>query len=170
MKKFKKVRVDAHPFIWIFIACLALLGVVQLVRAATGGIQGQPGVTKYDAAGVSDSIVTSNDSYVDMPGMSVSFLTTETAPAVIHVSVATPLQYTPSFNGCFYLMRAVIDGTPMSDEVPITFLNLETRGFTFVTPSLSIGTHTATIQWRPKVSYFGQPGCTQARSMVVEHQ
>lgn len=160
------VEPSKTPYFFFFILVLAIFGIVQLVRAASGGISGAPG-TRYDGAQATDYKETTSSSYEDMPNMSVSFSTTAHSPAVILVSASSP---SLRFAGCGYFMRLLVDGAVQSGEVPVLLSDRDSRSFNFVSQPLTPGSHTATIQWRIEMPYFASTGCVQARSLAVMHQ
>ena len=153
------------PWVFVVILTLAVFGAVQLVRAATGGISGSPG-TKYDAVQATDSVSTDSESYALMPNMTVGFATSSQAPAVVIIS-SSP-RGVRNLN-CGYIMRLKVDGVIESAEIPVLLAEVDSRSFTFVTGSLSPGSHTANIEWRVAAG-FTSLGCADVRSMVVMHQ
>ena len=69
-----KTRNSSHikvsPVFLLVVLFLGGFGVVQIVRAATGGIPGSPGA-RYDAVQATNFISTESYSFTPMPGMTV---------------------------------------------------------------------------------------------------
>ena len=153
------------PWFAVFVMALMVFAVAQLVRAATGGVSGSPG-TRYDATQATNYVSTESQSHTLMPNMTVGFVTSSQAPAVVTISSSPGGAHDLN---CGYVMRLKVDGIMESVEIPVLLVGPDARSFSFVTSQLAPGSHTANIEWRAE-STIGPTGCTEVRSMVVMHQ
>ena len=164
-----KTRNSSHikvsPVFLLVVLFLGGFGVVQIVRAATGGIPGSPGA-RYDAVQATNFISTESYSFTPMPGMTVPFATSNHAPALVTVN-SSPIGV-HNLN-CGHIMQLKVDGAVASVEIPVLLVDIDARSFTFVTDPVSPGTHTASVEWKI-ASGFTNLGCAEARSMIVLHQ
>jgi len=164
-KRREPKHVKVPPVVFLIILVFGAFGMVQLVRAATGGISGSPG-TRYDSTQSTNYVSTESYTYASIPNMSIPFTTSNQAPAIVTVSFSP--NAIRNLN-CAHIMRATIDGVSMSPEVPVVLADIDSKSFTFVTDSLAPGSHTAIVEWKVAAG-FSALGCTEVRSLVVLHQ
>lgn len=142
----------------------ALPGIAGLMAEEDTQVSGT--VSKWVGINKTDLQCTSSASYVDMPGMAVTFTTTKPSQRVL-------LQFQGEWIAPAEVIRAVIDGVPVGGPgsggvgmIAVHSDNLaETNGFNFISDPVSHpGSHTAKIQWADR--YVGG-SCVRARSLIV---
>lgn len=155
------------------ITALALAGCVIGNLLGAIGAQAAPvsragAVTKFDGVEEIVEACTTSSNFVNMPSMSRTFSQGGTAADEVMVS----FEGSASLNGVDFdtgFIRLTIDGVTQGPGV-IPLLGVGergTHGFNWQTKALSVGTHTARIQWRTDL---GSSFCMDARSLMVLHR
>jgi hypothetical protein len=148
---------------------VALVALVVAGSVAVGALtnRGSP-VTRFDGVDEVIEQCTTTQNFVNVPQMVKTF-TVSGAPASVAVlfTGTFSLGNNPPFDTGF--LRLTIDGQQQTPgEVPaIPQASRGARGFNWQTAPLSVGTHTARVQWRTDL---GNTLCVDARSLLVLHR
>ncbi len=146
--------------------CLA--GALLAAEQAQAATSRSGTISKFDGV---DEIVfacTTTTSYATVPQMTRTFTVSGSAsPVVVTFSGAASMSGEPFDTG---FVRLTIDNAQQTPgEVPYISVgeSSSAHAFTWQTKSLSVGTHTARIQWRTDL---GSSFCLDARSLIVLHR
>jgi len=140
--------------------------------ASTPGVQVSGALGSFTAQNATDTQCTTSTAYVNMPGMTVTFVI---AGSINRTALA--MFQGEFFNNDRALARVVVDGNvqpgPGDAASPVALdsgndagsVIDETNGFNFITNKLKPGvTHTLTLQW---ASVGGGSICVDERSLIV---
>lgn len=167
--------------------CLAVIGIGQQQSSVQKVDQTDPGraagaqssdavtegsakIPKADFVVSTDSASTTSVDYVDMAGMTKTFK----LAGLTKEEVIVMFQAEWSGGSDRALIRLLVDGLvqpgPGEDAQPFApheGSEVSTNGFNFVTPPISPGTHTVTIQW---ASVGGAGISVDERTMIILHK
>jgi len=142
--------------------------------ASKPGVQVNGPIGHFSSQNATDTQCTTSTSFVDMPGMSVTFtISGKTSQTVL------ALFQGEWFNSDRALARILVNGTvqpgPGDSASPIALDSGndagasvdETNGFNFITKLLKPGVKTLKVQW---ASVGGKQICVDERSLIVERK
>jgi hypothetical protein len=144
------------------IAGIAAFGQAHAASNRAGQINSFNGVDEIVEA------CTTSKSFVSVPQMTRPFTVSGTASSVVVTfSGSASLNGQPFDTG---FVRLTIDGTQQNPGV-VPFIGVgetsEANAFTWQSQTLSVGSHTARVQWRTDL---GSSFCVDARSLVILHR
>lgn len=142
-----------------------------LVGVALAQALGGRGLIRgFDGAEAADFVSTTSTTFVDMPGMTVTFdLPVSGHSVVVMFTGEFPTGPAPCENQNYLSVQLVIDGVVHSAPGGVQFFTSDpvtSGGFNFISDPLLTGTHVAKIQWKANLT----GGCALNRSMTVLHR
>ncbi len=125
-------------------------------------------ISKFDGVDEIVEACTTRTSFGTVPQMTRTFTISGSASsAVVTFSGTARLNGTDSDTGFLRLTIDNVEQTPGVVPFVSEGSSSESNSFTWQTRSLSVGTHTARIQWRTDL---GSTFCLDARSLIILHR
>jgi hypothetical protein len=160
---FRRNRVIAA----LFAACVG--GAFLVVDGAEGATTRSGVISKFDGIDEIVEACTTTTNFVTVPQMTRTFTISGAASSVVVTfSGSASLSGSQQFDTGF--LRLTIDGAQQTPGV-VPFVAAgeltQSHAFTWQTRSLTVGQHTARVQWRTDL---GSSFCLDARSLIVLHR
>lgn len=143
--------------------------VASLAPAQAAATNRSGTISKFDGVDEIVEACTTTTSFATVPQMTKAFTISGSASSVVVTfSGSASLSGSETFDTGF--IRLTIDNAQVTPGV-IPFVqvgqNAQGHAFTWQTKSLSVGNHTARVQWRTDL---GSSFCFDARSLIVLHR